>query len=67
MTIPNDDFDMCCYSRPQVTQGLVGPRFPTIHAYKAKCGICGDEAIGRTLSEVMVKWNTKQREKVKHD
>ena len=63
MNLPNDDFDMCCGSRPQVEDISRHPLM--LWNYRATCGICGDFESGDTLAELMIEWNQQQREKVK--
>lgn len=59
--IPNDDFDMCCGNRPRI-EDLTG--YPLIlWKYRASCGICGNFESGDTLSELMIDWNLRQRER----
>ena len=55
--IPNDDFDMCCGNRPNVT--LTGA------VYHVECGICGQWMDGGILwlFVLMTNWNKAQREK----
>jgi hypothetical protein len=59
-TLPNDDFDMCCGSRPHVTEWRPG-------CYGAECGICGDRmGDNRQVRrwELMIEWNKRQRSKL---
>jgi hypothetical protein len=60
--LPNDDFDMCCGSRPTV-ENL--EEYPLEHwKFRATCGICGAFESDNTLSELMIEWNKRQRGKV---
>ncbi len=59
-TIHNDDFDMCCGSRPHVFQKC---RDGDV---MVKCGICGDKLTVKSqdaLSSLMIEWNKRQRSK----
>ena len=60
-TIPNDDFDPCCGSRPHVTNTC---EKHSPEAFKAYCIICGDTSRAGTSSKLMIDWNLKQRSKV---
>jgi hypothetical protein len=60
-TIPNDDFDMCCGSRPHVTSTCT-KHLPTVDV-KAKCRICGDNIHAVNTAKLMIEWNKRQRSK----
>lgn len=60
-TLPNDDFDMCCGNRPEVTYDATFRD----REYLAICNICGDWRVGGDPSILMIRWNKSQREKVK--
>ena len=57
--LQNDDFDMCCGNRPQVTHDpiFVGKE------YMAQCGVCSDYKVDNNLTCLMIRWNKSQREK----
>lgn len=56
--LPNDDYDMCCGSRPHVANTCEkhAPK-----ALKAYCIICGDTSRDDTSARLMIEWNNKQR------
>jgi hypothetical protein len=59
-TLPNDDFDMCCGSRPHVRKFDPLVTSP----YFCNCGICGDKQESNELVTLMIEWNKWQRSKV---
>jgi len=59
-TLPNDDFDMCCGSRPHITRTWYGMGW----IYNATCCLCGDRKEQKgNLSTLMIEWNKWQRSK----